>query len=93
MSILNFIIAIVALIIAVLAYHKAGGVSALKKQIEAFTNLGEGTAAKASASLRDKTADILGKMESTLRSQEEEKEEKTEKPEPKTGKKNGGTKK
>ena len=74
METLALIISIVALIIAVVAYHKAGGVAGLKKQTEALTNVGD-TIVKATDSLRDKTADVLDKMEGVIRSREESKEE------------------
>ena len=73
MEILALIISIIALIIAILAYQKVGGAADLKKQTEAFTNVGE-TIAKATDSLRDKTADILDRMEAVVRGTEEEKE-------------------
>ena len=86
MSILNLIIAVVALVIAILAYHRAGGIAALKKQTEVLSQVGD-SISRATDSLRDKTADILDKVESTVRGKEED----TEKP--KTGKKKGETKK
>ncbi|MEE4310562.1 MAG: hypothetical protein V2J62_01720 [candidate division KSB1 bacterium] len=56
MSVLNFIIAIVALIIAVMAYKKAiGGSEKLQEQIN---------------SIREKTAGALGKAEERLRPKE-----------------------
>ncbi len=66
MTKLNFIIAIVALIIATLAYRRAGGISDLRNQVESM------------GSLREKTADLLSKLEKRLR-----KEEAEEKPEEK----------
>ena len=73
MEILALIISIIALIIAILAYQKVGGAADLKKQTQAFTNVGE-TIAKATDSLRDKTADILDRMEAVVRGTEEKKE-------------------
>lgn len=73
MEILALIISIIALIIAILAYHKGGGVAGLKKQTEVLTSVGN-TVAKATDSLRDKTADILDRMEAAVRSTEEKKE-------------------
>ncbi|MEW6614552.1 MAG: hypothetical protein AB1401_03645 [Thermodesulfobacteriota bacterium] len=68
MTVLNFIIAIIALVVAVLAYNKAGGVADLKKQIESL------------GPLREKAADILAKFEKGLRKEgtEEKPEEKGE---------------
>ena len=73
MEVLALVIAIIALILAVLAYHKAGGVADLKKQTEVLTSVGE-TVAKATDSLRDKTADVLDRMEAAVRGVEEKKE-------------------
>jgi hypothetical protein len=73
MEILALVIAIIALVIAIAAYHKAGGVAGLKKQTEALTNVGD-TIVKATDSLRDKTADILDRMEGAIRGTEEKKE-------------------
>lgn len=73
METLALIISIIALIIAILAYYKVGGVADLKKQTEVLTNVGE-TVAKATDSLRDKTADVLDRMEAAVRGVEEKKE-------------------
>ena len=73
METLALIISIIALIIAILAYYKVGGAADLKKQTEAFTNVGE-TVAKATDSLRDKTADVLDRMEAAIRGVEEKKQ-------------------
>ena len=73
MEIVALIFSIVAIIIAIMAYSRAGGVAALKKRVEALTDAGEGIISKASDSLRDKTADVLGKVEDAVRGEEEEK--------------------
>ena len=73
MEILALVIAIIALILAVLAYYKVGGVADLKKQTEVLTTVGE-TVAKATDSLRDKTADVLDRMEAAIRGAEEKKQ-------------------
>ena len=85
MEIVALIISIVAIIISIMAYSRTGGVADLKKRVEALTDAGEGIISKASDSLRDKTADVLGKVEDAVRGEEEAKEEpKTaEKKEPK----------
>ena len=59
------IISIVALIIAALAYHTVDGVADLKKQTEVLAGVGE-PVAKATESLRDKTADVLGRVEAAV---------------------------
>jgi len=73
MGTLTLIIAIVALIIAIVAYYRTGGVAALKKQVEDLTNAGEARVSKASDSLREKTADALGKAEETVKGDKETK--------------------
>ena len=73
MEVLALIISIIALIIAILAYYKVGGVADLKKQTEVLANVGE-TVAKATDSLRDKTADVLDRMEAAIRGVEEKKQ-------------------
>jgi hypothetical protein len=73
MEILALVIAIIALILAIVAYYKVGGVADLKKQTEVLTNVGE-TVAKATDSLRDKTADVLDRMEAAIRGVEEKKQ-------------------
>ena len=70
MEIFALIISIIALIIAILAYNKVGGVADLKKQTEVLTNVGD-TIVKATDSLRDKTANILDRMEAAVRGTEE----------------------
>jgi len=73
METLALIISIIALIIAILAYQKVGGVANLKKQTEVLTNVGD-TIVKATDSLRDKTANILERMEGAVRGTEVKKE-------------------
>jgi len=73
MEILALVIAIIALVVAVLAYYKVGGAADLRKQTEALTSVGE-TVVKATDSLRDKTADILDRMEGAIRGVEEKKQ-------------------
>ena len=75
MGTVTLIIAIVALIIAIVAYYRTGGVAALKKRVETLTNAGETMVSKATDSLRDKTADVLGKVEEAVRGDEETKEQ------------------
>jgi len=69
----TLIIAIVALIIAIVAYYRTGGVAALKKQVEGLTNAGEARVSKTSHSLREKTANALGKAEEAVRGDKETK--------------------
>jgi hypothetical protein len=66
---LALIISIIALIFAFLAYQKVGGLGDRKKQSEVLTQIGDAII-KATASLREKTADVLDKMETSLRTTE-----------------------
>lgn len=72
MEALTLIISIIALIIAIVAYQKAGGIPDLQKQAEVLSKIGDGIV-KATDSLRTKTAAILGKMETGVRRTEESK--------------------
>jgi hypothetical protein len=69
MAELALIIAILAFILAFLAYQKVGGLGDQKKQSEILTQIGD-SLIKATASLRDKTADVLDKLETNLRAKE-----------------------
>lgn len=57
MIVLSFIIALVALVIAILAYQKAAGSNDLETQLN---------------SLREKSADALSRLEKALRKQDKE---------------------
>lgn len=63
---LALFISIIAFIFAFLAYQKVGGLGDVKKQREVLTQIGDAII-KATNSLREKTADALGKMETNLR--------------------------
>jgi hypothetical protein len=60
---------IVALILAFLAFQKAGGLGDLKQQTEVLSQIGDAII-KATNSLREKTADVLDKLETGLRAKE-----------------------
>lgn len=64
MSVLALIISLVALVLAIKAYQRAGGEAELKKKVEGLSS--------AIDSLREKTADLLGKAEAALRRKEEQ---------------------
>ena len=61
---LTFIIAVVALVIAIVAFRRTGGVTAPKGEDDSLNSVTD--------SLREKTADALGKMEKTLRKTDKE---------------------
>jgi len=85
MAALALIIAIIALFLAFLAYQKVGGLGDLKKQTEVLTQIGDAII-KATNSLREKTADVLDKLEAGLRAREAPKAgTKKEPPPPKEG--------
>lgn len=59
MEILSLIIAIVALVIAVLAYARTGGIEDVRRQVK--------TVSSATETFRSKTADALDRLERTVR--------------------------
>ena len=73
MEALALIVSIVALVMAILAYQKAGGVAGLKKEAEVLSHVGE-TIVKATDTLRDKTTGIVERMGELVRGAEEKKE-------------------
>jgi len=81
MAALALIIAIIALFLAFLAYQKVGGLGDLKKQTEVLTQIGDAII-KATNSLREKTADVLDKLEAGLRARETKAGTKKEPPTP-----------
>jgi len=74
MEYIALIIGVIAGIIAIMAYQKAGGAADLKKQAEVLSTLGD-TIVKATDSLRERTADLLDKMEGAVRGKEEPKKQ------------------
>lgn len=77
----SLILAVIALVIAILAYQKAGGMVDLKKQIEQITSSTElkksvESLAAATDTLREKTADAIGKLETTFKGRARQEEKK-----------------
>ena len=75
MAFLTLILAVIALIIAILAYQKAGGMADLKKQIEHITSSGDlrksiDSLASASESMREKTAEAIGRLEAAFKKEQ-----------------------
>lgn len=66
MSVLALIIAIIALIVAILAYQRTGGELELRRRIDSLSG--------ALDNLREKTADLLDRMEAALRKKEQKEE-------------------
>lgn len=93
MAFLSLILSVIALIIAILAYQKVGGLGELKKQIDQIASSAElrksiDSMAAATESLREKTAEAIGKLESTFK-----REVKEEKPARKPARKRTTTRK
>jgi len=66
MSALALIIAIIALIVAILAYQRTGGELELRRRIDSLSG--------ALDTLRERTADLLDRMEAALRKKEHKEE-------------------
>jgi len=87
MLIITFIIAIIALLVSILAYRRAGGARELKKTVDSLTSTmeslkdraGEGLKEKVedltsiTESLKEKTADAIDRVEKAVRGKPEEK--------------------
>ena len=72
MEYLSLVLAVIALVIAILAYQKAGGMADLKKQIEQVASSTElkksvESLAAASDTLKVKTAEAIGKLEAAFK--------------------------
>ena len=72
---ITLLIAVVALIIAILAYQRTGGTADLKRQMESSTSSSElrkqvDSLAAMTDALREKTADALDRLEKVVRKTE-----------------------
>jgi len=79
MEFLTLILAVVALVVAILAYQRAGGVVDLKKQIDHIVSSVDLRKSVDSLSatvdtLREKTAEAIGKVEDAVRGESKEEE-------------------
>ncbi len=74
MEVLSLVISVIAIIVAIVAYQRAGGVADLRRQTENLARVGD-TVTKATESWRDRTADMLERLEKAVRGTEEKKEE------------------
>ena len=75
MDAITLLIAVVALIIAILAYQRTGGTAELKRQLESKTSSVDlkkqmETLVAMTDSLREKTADALDRLEKVIRKTE-----------------------
>lgn len=66
MELINFLIGLTALIIAILAFKRTGGMQDLRKQMEDLSEKSEHTTKTA----RDMAADALARLESVIRGQD-----------------------
>ena len=78
MDVLSLILAVIALVIAILAYRRVGGTADLKKQIDQIASSvairkSVDSLAAATDTLREKTSEAIGKLEATIRRIREEK--------------------
>lgn len=74
MEIVTLIIAVVALVIAIIAYSRTGGIEDLRSQVKVVgskTDALRGKTAGATETLRAKTADALDRLERTVRGSRE----------------------
>jgi len=65
MEILSLIIAVIALLIAIAAFMRTGGVSEMKRQVQALSSTTD--------SVRDRTADALNRLEQLVRGKDRQK--------------------
>jgi uncharacterized protein YoxC len=96
MWIVNFIIAVIALIISILAYRRTGGANELKKTVDSLSSTMESLKDRAGVglkervdnltsvteSLRDRTANIIDRLEKAVRKEPEEKPPEEKPPRP-----------
>lgn len=66
MEVLTLLIAIVALVVAILAFQRTGGIHDLRRQMEDLTEKSE----HATKGARDLTADALSRLETFIRGQQ-----------------------
>ncbi|MBI4391850.1 MAG: hypothetical protein HY575_08165 [candidate division NC10 bacterium] len=74
MEAVTFLIAVLALVIAVLAYRRAGGTQDLRRQVESLSSATGSMTEKT----REKTADVLQRVERLIRGKEKSSPEQEE---------------
>jgi len=72
MEIITFLIALVALVIAIIAFQRTGGIGDLRHQVEGLSTKAE--------TARERTADVLDRLEQLVRGKEKSHQEKEGKP-------------
>ncbi len=98
MGVVAFILSIIALIIAILAYRKVGGLEDVKKQIDQIASSAElrksiESMAATTEALRERTAEAIGRLETTFRKEAKKEAEEEEKPPKRAPQKRPGTRK
>ena len=68
MEILTLLIALAALVIAIIAFQRTGGIGDLRRQVEGLSGKTE--------TAREKTADVLDRLEQLIRGKERPRHEK-----------------
>ena len=66
MDVFTLLVAIVALVVAIMAFQRTGGINDLRRQMEDLSTKSE----HAAKSARDITADALGRLETFIRGQQ-----------------------
>lgn len=66
MDVFTLLVAIVALVIAIMAFQRTGGIHDLRHQMEELSSKSD----QAAKGARDMTADALGRLESFIRGQQ-----------------------
>jgi hypothetical protein len=85
MEVATLIIAVLALVIAVIAFQRTGGIQDLRRQVEALRSKQVEVFGSKSGTVRDRTADALERLERLIRGKEKtspEGEKETESDEP-----------
>lgn len=72
MEVMTLLIALVALVIAIIAFQRTGGIGDLRRQVEGLSGKTE--------TAREKTADVLDRFEHLIRGKEKPHQEKEGKP-------------
>jgi hypothetical protein len=83
MDVFTLLVAIVALVIAIMAFQRTGGIHDLRHQMEELSSKSD----QAAKGARDMTADALGRLETFIRGQQKPsdgEEEESSTPEPPT---------
>ena len=78
MEVTTLIIAVIALVIAILAFQRTGGIQDLRRQMDDITSKSE----QATKGARESAADVLNRLESFIRGQSKTESQPLDSPEP-----------